>query len=89
MQLVLTGSIGKSGSLGGRNSLLLDPKVGLGDGIMGVLYIIGFSWVASPTRRASGLGLGCSLLLTLIKALRNRGRRNGIEAAIIPVFCST
>jgi len=75
------GDIGASGEGGGLNCELVEPNVGDGDGMMGVR--------ASTGAMSFAAGLGLCRSLRVAKNLRNSGRKNGIDAEMIPACCST
>jgi hypothetical protein len=75
------GDIGASGEGGGLNGELAEPNVGDGEGMIGVRTGTGAMSFAA--------GLGLCRSLRAAKALRRSGRKNGIDAEIIPACCST
>lgn len=75
------GDIGASGEGGGLNGELVEPNVGDGEGMMGVR--------AGTGAMSFAAGLGLCRSLRAAKALRRSGRKNGIDAEIIPACCST
>jgi hypothetical protein len=67
-----------------------ESDIGLGEGAIDTLSMPGRnSGVTSTTSLAAGFGLSCSLLRTVTGAFRKRGRQNDMDAALMPVCCST
>jgi len=83
MGMGVMGEMGASGEGGGLESELLDSSVGDGEGMIGVRAATG------GMSLFAGLGLCWSRLrMVALKALRMIGRRNGIEAEMMPACCS-